>query len=341
MSISYLTEARNALFSVLEALEGLSPGAKAAVRRDVRLRPPKARHLGDLSTNAAILLKSMDNIDFDRATKSLVSGFEALPGIKEVRLEPNGYINIRYSPDFWGRQVPRILMEGVRYGLEDLAVDCAEIPAPAAVIDLYSYRDQANLEALERLAALAGGRVEPISSAPREAAGFPLAAAIGKCTEEKTRFALLANPPGFIDAFSPILAIDRSYGNPVFAIPYARMILQRLGVGENQAKAGANNGVDMSVLKLPVEMELARALCGWPPAVAACLRKGDSFYLASFLETLSLLFFRLFEGVHPVSSAYLTETAEGPARFALLGALDKILDGGTTVLGVERVKEYG
>jgi arginyl-tRNA synthetase len=175
----------------------------------------------------------------------------------------------------------------------------------------------------------------------REATGFPHATAIAKCTEAKARFAVLANPPGFIDAFSPILAIDKSYDNPVFAIPYARLMLERLGATAEAAQTGLSDGVDMSVLKLPEEVALARCLSDWPLALERAMRKRDAFYLASFLQALSLLFFQLKERVHPISSNYLTTEMERPARFCLLGALDRILIGGRDLLGVDAVKEYG
>ncbi|WP_288900646.1 DALR anticodon-binding domain-containing protein [uncultured Sneathiella sp.] len=341
MSISYITQARTALLSALDAVELPEPGVKAALQRDITLRPPREVSYGDISTNACIILKSNKNIDFEKTSKVIVSALEGLDGIAAVRLEDNGYINLFYSHKYWLNNIIPVLKEGPDFGLAEMAKEKCESPVPAEVLDLASYREQANAEALERIAALMGAKIERVTLPQRAAAGYPLASAIAKCSEGKTRFAVLANPHGFIDAFSPILAIDRHYDNPVFAIPYARLMLHRLGATAEEAKAGISDGVDMSVLKLPEEVALARRISDWPLALERAVRKRDAFYLASFLQELSLLFFRLNKRVHLISSTYLTAEAERSARVGLLGALDVILIGGVTLLGVDTVKEYG
>ncbi|MCF8468634.1 MAG: hypothetical protein K9G33_14635, partial [Sneathiella sp.] len=81
-------------------------------------------------------------------------------------------------------------------------------------------------------------------------------------------------------------------------------------------------------------------LSGWPVAVDRASRKADVFYLVSFLEEVSLLFFRAFETVRPLSSDYLIEPGKGQARLVLLEAVEQILSGGLKVLGLTNVKEY-
>ncbi|MAZ03312.1 MAG: hypothetical protein CMN56_09255 [Sneathiella sp.] len=340
MSISYLNSARAALETALLGIDTLPEAMRREILAETVLRPPRERSWGDLSTNILILLKSKKDVDFDKASSALVSEFRGLEGAAEVRHEGNDYINIRYRPEFWLDQLPLIIAEGAGYGLGGMRVEAAAVPVPAAVNDLLSCRQQVNAEVLDRLSLLVGIDMERENLPPRAAAGFPLAAAIGKCTEAKTRFALIANPPGFIDAFSPILAIDKAYNNPVFAIPYTRMMLNRFGTIWEQAKTEAKSGVDMAALKLPEEVTLAHGLCGWPLAAERALKTADGFHLAAHLQELSLLFFRLFDIVHPVSSAYLTAPETRPARRQLLGALDAVINDGVRVLGVDMVKEY-
>src|SRR5690606_34710012 len=122
-------------------------------------------------------------------------------------------------------------------------------------------------------------------------------------------------------------------------LPYARMMLRRLNAGREAGLTAMAEGADLSCLRLPGEIALARRLADWPIAVEEALRKADGFYLASFLHDLSLLFFHQFNEWRPVSSDYLREAA-APARVALLAAVDTILDGGMAILGVDRVKEY-
>tara|TARA_R110000772_G_scaffold114545_3_gene219087 strand:+ start:257 stop:1282 length:1026 start_codon:yes stop_codon:yes gene_type:complete len=340
MSISYLNQARKALKTALEDIEALPDAVRQEILKEAVLRPPRERSWGDLSTNILILLKSKQEISFDSIEKSLVSAFERLEGVDEVRHEGNDYINIRYRPDYWLDQLPLIIEEGAAYGLEGMTLEAVAVPVPAEVNDLLSCRQQVNAAAMAELSMLSGIDIEQEELPQRPAEGFPLAAAISRCTEVKTHFALIASPAGFIDAFSPILAIDRTYDNPVFAIPYARMMLGRLGATSEQTKAEAKNGVDMSILTLPEEVTLARGLCSGPLAVERALKAADGFHLAAHLQELSLLFFRLFDIVHPVSSTYLTLLEARPARLQLLGALDAVINDGVRVLGVDMVKEY-
>lgn len=337
MSKSYITQARAAQNAVLDTVEF----PNAAMRQQITVRPPKEIPYGDLSSNSCIILKSKENIDFNIFSKKLREAFEELDGIAEVRLEDNGYLNIKYNVNYWLNSIIPVFKEGPEFGVEGITAGKYIFPAPAEIVDLASYRQQVNFDALSRIAAVLGTHVEREILPAREAEGFPHTTAMAKCTEVKARFAVLANPPGFLDAFSPILAIDKSYDNPVFAIPYARLLLERLGATAEEAKAEVNDGVEMSVLELPEERALARYLNDWPLALEQALRKGDAFYLASFLQELSLLFFRLVERVHPISSNYLTTEAERPARLCLLGALDRILISGVRLLGVDAVKEYG
>ncbi|MZR30860.1 DALR anticodon-binding domain-containing protein [Sneathiella litorea] len=341
MSISYITHARRALDAALEGIGLPDRQAQEAVRQEIILRPPRERSWGDLSTNSSIILKSNKNIDSKEASDSLAFAFKKLEGIADVRLEKNGYINLIYNNKYWLKNILLVKGEGAEFGTEGMAVEKIDGPVPAEVNDLFSYRQKMNAEILGRIATLIGAEWDRGVQPEREATGFPLPSAIARCTEAKLKFALIANPPGFIDAFSPILAIDKSYDNPVFAIPYARLMLARFMTAMEEAKSELGEGVDMSVLKLPEEVALARRMNDWPLALERTVLKRDCFYLASFLQELSLLFFKLVERVHPISSGYLTTRAERSARHVLLVALETIIIGGVTLLGVDSVKEYG
>ena len=340
MSASYLFQARKALDTALKEIAFPDAAARARVEKDVFLRPPKQESFGDLSTNIAIILKSIESMSFEDVSPPFLAAFRTLEGIAEVRLAETAYINLIYASTYWQSNLPVICREREYFGLEGEEGAAVTLAEPAAINDLASARKQANAEALGTLAELCGRATNKETLPARAPEGFPLAAAIAKCTAIKTRFALLANPPGFMDAFSPILAIDRAYNNPVFAIPYALSQVKKLRAraGTGDVKEGA--GVEMSVLNLPIELKLAKALSGWPVAVTRALGKADVFYLVSFLEEVSLLFFRAFDALRPLSSDYLSEPGKGSARLVLLAAVEQILSGGLTVLGVTNVKEY-
>ncbi|WP_334128959.1 DALR anticodon-binding domain-containing protein [Sneathiella sp.] len=339
---SYAVIARRALLNALPATAFADDAAWQRFMNDLRLRPPQRSAYGDLTTNAAILLTAMlPGAEAERHIGALIKAFGALPGVKDVARQPSGYLNLYYESSYWTGEIPEILTAGAAYGLGDLTLTAAIAPAPEEAADLAALRRQVNAAALFRLADLAGVAVTRARPAPLTAeSGYPAAAALSKCGEGRVKFALLANPPAFTGAFSPILATDRSYNNPVFALPYARMLLRRLAAGREAGIKAIEEGADLSRLRLPGEISLARRLADWPLAVEETLRKADGYYLASFLHDLSLLFFRQFETLRPVSSDYL-QGAAGEARIALFAAVETILDGGMTVLGVDMVKEYG
>jgi arginyl-tRNA synthetase len=339
MSLSYQNQARRALDQMMAALSFKNTAEKAAFETDLVLRPPRNESWGDLSTNAIILLKSNKYISYEDAEIYILDGFQRLGGLEKVNLAANGYVNLVFTADFWRQNLVLLLQEAEKYGLEPLkaAESRITLTTPAEIHDLLSAREQANSEVLARLAGLAGWSVDKTQSDPRGAQGIAFEAAVAKCTADGARFALLANSPAFALAFSHNLAIDKTYNNPVFSIPYAASVLDRLIAGHEDEREGA---ADISALCLPLELNLAKKLCGWPLAVTRSLEKGDVEHLVSFLQSVSLLFFRLADQERPVSSSYLQEPETKAARITLLKAVKTILTGGLDVLGVSMNKEF-
>jgi len=339
MPLSYLSHARTALFQAIDGLESLDPLQKQQINRDVFLRPPKNPGWGDLCTNIVILLKSKEYIsDYDEEGR-LIAAFKQIPDLESVVLANSGYINLKYRDANWQNSLPHILEKGEIFGLDMEFSDNTTISLgfPNKVNDLISARQQANAEGLRALAALTEWPFDERKDAIREPAGFPLETAYAKCSRSQTHFALIANSPAFTEEFSPILAIDKTYDNPVFCIPYARTFLSKL---LDRAKPVEETAADMSVLSLPVEVKLAKLLCRWPLAVEKSWRKSDVFYLIAFLQDVSLLFFRLVEERRPISSEYLLAEPTMQARLLLLSATKKILDQGSDILGLQSTEEF-
>ncbi|USG59891.1 DALR anticodon-binding domain-containing protein [Sneathiella marina] len=336
MSLSYLFHARKALFQAINELEDLDNLQKQQIYREVSLKPPKNTGWGDLCTNIIILLKSKEYIIDFNAEDRFIKAFSELPGLDTAVLAESGYINLKYGNAIWQNGVTEILEKDEKYGLDPDNQEIS-IEFPNIVNDLTSARLHVNAKSLRSVAGLTGWSFDERAEVEREPFGFPLETAIARCGKSQTDFALIANPPAFIDAFSPILAIDKTYDNPVFCIPYARRFLMKL---LDRAKAIEETAADMSVLSLPIEVKLAKLLCGWPMAVEKTWRKRDVFYLIAFLQDVSLLFFRLVEERRPISSEYLRTEPAVLARLLLLSATKKILDQGLDILDLQSTEEF-
>ncbi|MCR9212520.1 MAG: DALR anticodon-binding domain-containing protein [Proteobacteria bacterium] len=341
MSLNYLEYAKKALNSAVQGLEFRDEAARADFEESLFLRPPKEQSWGDLCTNAPILLKKEKNISFEEAAKPILQAFQKLDQMQSVTVSSNGYLNLRYAPSYWQESLPRLCHEMSNFGFEKVSAQKRDvlIEVPDKVQDLVEARRQANGEILEQLAVIAGWQFRKEPGPPHEAETMALEPVVAKCGKYNTRFALIANPPAFTKAFSLNLAIDKSYDNPVFCIPYARQMTRKLTAGVD-AGEGEGQAPDLSVLEGTVELKLTKLLCHWPLAVERSLEKQDVFYLTSFLQDISLLFFQLVEAVRPVSSDYLHEHGKSAARLYLLKSVDTVLTGALDILGIPAKKEF-
>ncbi|MBL4808330.1 MAG: hypothetical protein JKY31_13760 [Rhodobacteraceae bacterium] len=339
MSISYVVYAEQALNTAVDGINFTNNAAKLQFTADLFLKPPKVDAWGDLSTNAAILLKSQLNIPLEDAAKPFLAAFAGLKAVNPVNLTTTGYINLIFKPSYWHEQLPLLLKNAEKYGM-DLGLERARrvnIRLPAQKDDLVGAREQANADVLERLAALAGWQVQKSENQVRDLEGISFEIAAAKCTASGVRFALLANSPAFALSFSHNLAMDKTYNNPVFSIPYALATLDKLIAGFDNEQPDAP---DLTVLDAALELKLAKLLCDWPLTVTKALEKEDVLYLTSFLQDVSLLFFRLRDQVRPVSSSYLHDERAAGARVYLLKAVRLVLQRGLDVLGISVNKEF-
>jgi arginyl-tRNA synthetase len=339
MPLSYLFQVRKALNKVVVELDEVTEKQKQQVFDQFYLKKPKNSTWGDLCTNLYILLKSREYISENECNDVVLQGLRRLEYVEGVDLSENGHINLVFDQNLWKKNLEIIVQQGIKFGLEK---DCWEklpvsIVDPPEIIDLESARQQVNAHGLRELANLAGWNAKPCQLRKRPARGYSLDTANAKCTESITRFSLIANPPAFAETFSPILAVDKSYGNPVFCIPYARWYLRKL---INNTVLYDEMALDISLLSLPIELKLAKLLSEWPLVVEKTRRKGDVFHLIAFLHDVSLLFFSLVEEKRPISSEYLRNEITQRARLLLIQATMTILDQGSNILGLQSIEEF-
>ncbi|WP_169568836.1 DALR anticodon-binding domain-containing protein [Sneathiella limimaris] len=338
MSEYYWTELRSCLIEALKSqLTGDEQTVEGIISR-LTLRPPKNSHWGDLCTNAAQLCQSVSSETCLLATDLILEKIRKHEAVKSVDLAESGDINITLKQEKMVQELPKVISSGVRYGLSSLKPHCTPliVEVPDETHDLLALRQLWTANYLKKFADLIGLEATESAWTPGELQGYPAEAALAKCGESRLRLALFANDKDFATHFSPVLAVDRTYSNPVFALLYAEARLKRYlrnGVPLDAQKEG-------STLPLAIERELLVLVTEWPQVIRLTLRDQDMVNFVSFLQRLSLLFFRLNDEEKLQSSEYFQDSDSGILRLQLLGAVRTLLTAGLDLMDVERPEEF-
>ncbi len=316
---------------------------EGGVCKNVTLRAPKEERWGDLCTNLILLLCQEDKSKQEQAFQEISGALKVLPVVREVTLSESGYLNIRLVKDYWFDHIALIVTDFQAFSTAQSGLEGQKlvVMAPPETRDLVSARQCWNAQILQKLGAQFGWDVQIEEGEISEQRGFYTETAISKCTEQVVRMAVLSNGPDFSVNFSPVLAADRSYDNPVFCLPYAHARIQSLlervkfQTGGEPSLLEEGSGFDF-----PIEQKIARFMCEWPERSEQCLRNEDIIHLMSFLHEVTLLFFRLVGQMRPQSSDYLTEDGRGAARQLLFRAIDKLICEGLALLEFDIAEEF-
>ncbi|MCG8492717.1 MAG: hypothetical protein MI743_13940 [Sneathiellales bacterium] len=340
MSENYL----NTIRACLEDLYRSSVTEGAEIKQDreiLTLRPPKNPEHGDLCSNILLLLQTDQNEE-NSEKDEIVDTISSLDCVSKVDVESNGYLNIQLKEqDLW------VCIAGMLGDLSELyaSTDKAEItlPYPKEIKGLAPARQKWNAEALARLAEKTGSTVHFVDQEYEGNAGFPYETALSKCGEQSVRVAVLSNAEDYTRSFSPVLATDRSYDNPVFCLPYAhariKSMLEKARVEDDGAGVILLEG-EGNLPDFPVEQKLVKMLCDYPRIVERSLALKEILHLVTFLQDLSLLFFRLVQQLRPQSTDYLTEPEKGEARRILFLATDRLICEGLELLEFDIAEEF-
>ena len=87
---------------------------------NVAVEPPRDPAHGDVATNAALVLAKPARRRPREIAEALAVHLKGGDGIESVEVAGPGFINLRFSPDFWQSCIPAILKEGTGYGASTL-----------------------------------------------------------------------------------------------------------------------------------------------------------------------------------------------------------------------------
>ncbi|MCC7259919.1 MAG: arginine--tRNA ligase, partial [Alphaproteobacteria bacterium] len=112
---------RNHVIAQVEALasEGAIKGENLPLHA-ISVDPPRDASHGDMATNAAMVLAKPAQMNPRAIADLLVPRLAALPEVKAASIAGPGFINLRFSNDFWLRTITDIFDEGIGYGNSDV-----------------------------------------------------------------------------------------------------------------------------------------------------------------------------------------------------------------------------
>lgn len=105
--------------AALDRLESKGQLPAGLDRSRLVVEPPRDPAHGDAATNAALVLAKPAGLKPMELAKALAEALRDLPEAVEVTAAPPGFVNLRLRPDFWRRQIPRVLAAGMDYGRSD------------------------------------------------------------------------------------------------------------------------------------------------------------------------------------------------------------------------------
>jgi arginyl-tRNA synthetase len=169
--------------------------------------------------------------------------------------------------------------------------------------------------------------------------------AVGK---DVVRFLMLTRKSDMILDFDLQKATEQSKDNPVFYVQYAHA--RNWSVLRNAAEVVPEAVADdftvseesLRLLSAPEELDLVKAIAGWPRVVEAAAGNKEPHRIAFYLQDLAASFHQLWNrGKDDPSLRFIIEENEEltKARLALVRACSITIGTGLHVLGVEPVRE--
>ena len=107
---------RNEVVRIVEALaaDGKIPAGLDTAR--ITVEPPREAGLGDITTNAAMVLSKPAGMKPKILAENLAECLNGVESVAETDIADPGFINIRLEPAFWHERLSEILLAGSAYG---------------------------------------------------------------------------------------------------------------------------------------------------------------------------------------------------------------------------------
>ena len=116
MSVHIYRALRAQLLEIIEQLQAAGNLPEGLATEAVEVSPPRETAHGDLATNAAMVLANQAKMNPRQIVELLLPHIQKLPEVVQAEIAGPGFINLRFSPSFWQRIIPEIILLGTEYG---------------------------------------------------------------------------------------------------------------------------------------------------------------------------------------------------------------------------------
>lgn len=107
---------KEALLESIAAMQQSGALSASLTLDAITVEPPRDANHGDMSTNAAMVLAGQAKANPRALAEQFATALRELPDVTEVAIAGPGFINLRFAPAFWQREMLAILSAGASYG---------------------------------------------------------------------------------------------------------------------------------------------------------------------------------------------------------------------------------
>ena len=203
------------------------------------------------------------------------------------------------------------------------------IPRITAAVEALGHPRESINVLIVQLATLWRGK-EQVPMSTRSGEFITLRQVMDDTGKDAARFFFVARKISSHLDFDIELAKQQSQENPVYYIQYAHARISNIIEHAKKSGQGKKSQADFKLLIQPQELDLLKALAGFPGVIASCAESFEPCGLVTYLQNLANKFHHFYDKQRVVTDDVdLTE-----ARLALIGATRTVLSTGLGLLGV-------
>ena len=114
---------RTEIIAILEKLQNEGKLPSEVDFSSVAVMPPREAAHGDMATNAAMVLANKAGIKPRDLAEILLTEIKQIENVESAEIAGAGFINLKFTPEFWQKVIQTIIKEGNSYGNSKIGGD--------------------------------------------------------------------------------------------------------------------------------------------------------------------------------------------------------------------------